>query len=169
MKLRSACTLLLVVNEIASQCAAFGPQVANRQAGTSFLSASKQDALFVDQTETHSSVADYYGKTLQSSDDLKTNACMTAHVANPTVNAAIKEIHPDVLARYYGCGFCTPDLLDGMTVLDLGCGAGRDVYIASQLVGPNGRVIGVDMTEEQLAVAKEHQPYHIQLCHQPLP
>lgn len=71
-----------------------------------------------------------------------------------------KEIHPDVLARYYGCGFCTPDLLDGKTVLDLGCGAGRDVYIASQLVGPNGRVIGVDMTEEQLAVAKEHQSYH---------
>eukprot|EP01083_Nonionella_stella_P146203 459510_1 len=47
-----------------------------------------------------------------------------------------------------------------MTVLDLGCGAGRDVYIASQLVGPNGRVIGVDMTEEQLATAREFQPYH---------
>ena len=47
-----------------------------------------------------------------------------------------------------------------MTILDLGCGVGRDVYIASQLVGPNGKVIGVDMTEEQLAVARTTQPYH---------
>ena len=52
------------------------------------------------------------------------------------------------------------DLLDGTTVLDLGCGAGRDVYIASQLVGASGKVIGVDMTEEQISVAKEYQTYH---------
>lgn len=114
----------------------------------------------MDKTDTHSSVSEYYGTTLQGSGDLKTNACCTSHVANPTIKDAIKQIHPDVLAKYYGCGFCTPDLLDGMTVLDLGCGAGRDVYIASQLVGPNGRVIGVDMTEEQLATAREFQPYH---------
>jgi SAM-dependent methyltransferase len=118
----------------------------------------------VDETasssETHSSVSDYYGKTLQSSTDLKTNACMTAHVANPSVNAAISNIHPEVLKKYYGCGFCTPDILEGKTVLDLGCGSGRDVYIASQLVGPKGKVIGVDMTAEQLDTAREYQPYH---------
>lgn len=114
----------------------------------------------VDKSDIQKSVTEYYGKTLQSSDDLKTNACCTSHVANPTVNSAISKIHPNVLAKYYGCGFCTPDLLDGMTVLDLGCGAGRDVYIASQLVGPNGRVIGVDMTEEQLVTAREHQSFH---------
>jgi SAM-dependent methyltransferase len=34
-------------------------------------------------------------------------------------------------------------------MLDLGCGAGRDVYIASQLVGPTGKVVGVDMTTER--------------------
>ena len=44
--------------------------------------------------------------------------------------------------------------------MDLGCGAGRDVYIASQLVGPKGRVIGVDMTQEQLDTAREYQAYH---------
>ena len=43
-----------------------------------------------------------------------------------------------------------------MTVLDLGCGTGRDVYIASKLVGENGHVIGVDMTPEQLDIAKSH-------------
>jgi SAM-dependent methyltransferase len=42
-------------------------------------------------------------------------------------------------------------------VLDLGCGAGRDAYLVSRLVGPNGRVIGVDMTAEQLATARRHQ------------
>ena len=51
-------------------------------------------------------------------------------------------------------------MLDGTTVLDLGCGAGRDVYIASQLVGAQGRVIGVDMTEEQISVAQEYQAHH---------
>ena len=36
----------------------------------------------------------------------------------------------------------------GMSLVDLGCGTGRDVYIASGLVGENGRVVGVDMTDE---------------------
>ena len=45
-------------------------------------------------------------------------------------------------------------------MLDLGCGAGRDVYISSQLVGAKGKVIGVDMTEEQISVAKEYQAHH---------
>ena len=44
--------------------------------------------------------------------------------------------------------------------MDLGCGTGRDVYIASGLVGENGRVIGVDMTDEQLTVARSHIEYH---------
>jgi arsenite methyltransferase len=50
--------------------------------------------------------------------------------------------------------------LTGATILDLGCGAGRDVYIASQLVGPTGKVVGVDMTDEQLDVAIAHQTHH---------
>ena len=56
---------------------------------------------------------------------------------------------------------CLPDYnLNGLKVLDLGCGAGRDVYIASQLVGPTGQVVGVDMTQEQLDAARKHQEYH---------
>ncbi|CAI5950173.1 unnamed protein product [Closterium sp. NIES-65] len=50
--------------------------------------------------------------------------------------------------------------LHGCTVLDLGCGTGRDVYVAAQLVGPTGQVIGIDMTDEQLAVARKHEEYH---------
>ena len=49
-------------------------------------------------------------------------------------------MHDEVLRRYYGCGLVLPQLLDGLTVLDLV--AGRDVYALSQLVGEQGRVIG---------------------------
>jgi len=65
-----------------------------------------------------------------------------------------------VLERYYGCGLVCPPLLEGCRILDLGSGSGRDVYALSQLVGASGEVIGVDMTEEQLAVARRHQHYH---------
>jgi len=53
-----------------------------------------------------------------------------------------------------------PSALQGCTVLDLGCGSGRDAYVLSQMVGENGYVIGVDMTDEQLAVAREHIDWH---------
>lgn len=105
------------------------------------------------------SVSKYYGETLQSSDDLQTNACCTAGAPPKHIQDCISQIHPTVVSKYYGCGLCVPDLLDGKTVLDLGCGAGRDVYIAAQLVGKEGKVIGVDMTKEQLDVAKEYQSY----------
>ena len=43
----------------------------------------------------------------------------------------------------------------GETVLDLGCGAGTDLLIAAQMVGPAGRAIGIDMTESMLSRARE--------------
>jgi ubiquinone/menaquinone biosynthesis C-methylase UbiE len=72
----------------------------------------------------------------------------------------LADVHEEVKDRFYGCGSPLPAALDGITVLDLGCGSGRDCYVLSKLVGPAGRVIGVDMTEEQLAVARRHQDYH---------
>ncbi len=53
-----------------------------------------------------------------------------------------------------------PEVLEGYKVLDLGCGAGRDCYIISKLVGPTGRVVGVDMTSEQLETARRHVNFH---------
>jgi arsenite methyltransferase len=115
--------------------------------------------LFVD--ETRASVSKYYGEKLQTSDDLKTNACCTAGSPPKYIQDAINNINPEVVAKYYGCGLCLPQYpLEGTSVLDLGCGAGRDVYIASQLVGPTGKVVGVDMTDEQLEVANKHLDYH---------
>lgn len=98
---------------------------------------------------------------MKGSEDLKTNACCTAGSPPTYIQDAINNINPEVVAKYYGCGLCLPQYpLEGAKILDLGCGAGRDVYIASQLVGPTGKVVGVDMTEEQLAVATKHQKYH---------
>ena len=58
--------------------------------------------------------------------------------------------------------WCGMRLLDTgtVTVIDLGCGTGRDAYVIAQLVGPNGQVHGVDMTEEQLAVARQTESWH---------
>jgi SAM-dependent methyltransferase len=74
----------------------------------------------------------------------------------------LARIHPDVLGRYYGCGLVCPPLLEGCRVLDLGCGSGRDVYALAQLVGASGEVVGVDMTDEQLAVAEKYRTYHVE-------
>lgn len=105
-------------------------------------------------------VKEYYGRVLQSSQDLKTTACCDASAVPEWLRPLLARIHPDVLARYYGCGLVCPPLLEGCRILDLGCGSGRDVYALSQLVGPSGQVVGVDMTPEQLAVARRHQAFH---------
>lgn len=106
----------------------------------------------------HDSVQEYYGETLQGSADLKTNACTCdAEPPSKGVREALRRIHPEILERFYGCGSPIPPALEGCTVLDLGCGTGRDVYVAAQLVGASGRVIGVDMTASQLEVARRHE------------
>lgn len=101
-------------------------------------------------------VKDYYGKVLQSSKDLQTSACCTADSMPLHAREVLRLIHSDIQDRFYGCGSPIPTVLEGKTVLDLGSGTGRDVFIFSKLVGPKGRVIGVDMTDEQLAVARKY-------------
>jgi arsenite methyltransferase len=69
---------------------------------------------------------------------------------------------PELAILGVGCGNPTAlaDLKEGETVLDLGSGAGIDVFLAAKKVGPHGRVIGVDMTEDMVArgqqLAREH-------------
>ena len=67
-------------------------------------------------------------------------------------------IPPEVIEKDYGCGDPSRYLKPGETVLDLGSGAGKICFIAAQVVGPNGKVIGVDMTDEMLAVARRGAP-----------
>lgn len=110
----------------------------------------------------HELVKDYYGNQLKGSADLRTSACCDASQMPAWMKPLLARIHPDVMARYYGCGLVCPTLLDGLKILDLGCGSGRDVYALAQLAGETGRVVGVDMTEEQLAVAEAHREHHRQ-------
>lgn len=108
----------------------------------------------------HEDVKAYYGAELTGTGDLKTDACSTLDAPAPWLRRAIGRVHPEVAARYYGCGLAVPTLLEGLKVLDLGCGAGRDVFTLASLVGPTGHVTGVDMTPEQLAVAREYEGWH---------
>lgn len=103
---------------------------------------------------------DYYGKVLGGSADLRTDACCTAQAPAPDILAALGNVHPEVKARYYGCGLVVPQAIQGCHVLDLGSGSGQDAYLLAQLVGPHGSVTGVDATREQLAVAEEHLDWH---------
>ena len=73
------------------------------------------------------------------------------------MKSIVKNIEPEILDKFYGCGSPLPSLLDGHRVLDLGSGTGRDVYIASALVGEHGFVTGVDMTDEQLDIAQKYK------------
>jgi arsenite methyltransferase len=110
--------------------------------------------------ESLDAVRRYYGEVLKSSEDLQTSACCLSETMPRHLVALLADIHPEVRDRFYGCGSPLPPALDGATVLDLGCGSGRDAYLLSRLVGAQGRVIGVDMTDEQLAVARRHIDYH---------
>jgi len=105
-------------------------------------------------------VKHYYGQVLKTSADLKTNACCTGEAMPPAVARVLDELAPEVVQRYYGCGLVVPAELEGLRVLDLGCGAGRDVYVLSRLVGEQGTVVGVDMTREQLDVAESYREEH---------
>jgi ubiquinone/menaquinone biosynthesis C-methylase UbiE len=105
-------------------------------------------------------IKQYYGRVLQTNEDLQTSACCTAESLPVRLRAIEAELHEEVREKFYGCGSPIPLVLEGRTVLDLGCGSGRDTFLLSKLVGENGRVIGVDMTEEQLAVAERHREYH---------
>ncbi|HYH71449.1 MAG TPA: methyltransferase domain-containing protein [Methyloceanibacter sp.] len=107
-------------------------------------------------------VKEYYGKTLKSSEDLKTSACCDGGGVPLHLQEALANVHPEVTAKYYGCGITVPAALTGKRVLDLGSGSGRDAYLISQLVGPDGEVVGIDMTDEQLATARSHVDWHMQ-------
>ncbi len=102
----------------------------------------------------------YYGQILQGNADLRTDACATSEAPGLALRAALANVHPDVKARYYGCGLIAPADIKGRRILDLGSGAGQDAYVLAQLVGPGGHVTGVDTTPEQLAVARATMGWH---------
>ena len=63
----------------------------------------------------------------------------------------------EIIEKDYGCGDPSRYVRRGDTVVDLGSGGGKICYMAAQIVGAEGRVIGIDMTDDMLALARRHQ------------
>ncbi len=105
-------------------------------------------------------IQQYYGETLTHQRDLKTGACCSPEAMPLWLRPWLREIPREVTDRFYGCGSPIPAAADGAIVVDLGCGTGRDAFLTSRLVGPTGRVIGIDMTPQQLDVAQRALPEH---------
>jgi SAM-dependent methyltransferase len=108
----------------------------------------------MDHEATLATVKEYYGKVLASTASLQTTACTPASAPTAQMRQLLVRVPERVRARFYGCGTAVPLGIEGLAVLDLGSGSGQDCYVAAQLVGPRGRVTGVDMTPEQLEVAR---------------
>ncbi|KAL9651210.1 hypothetical protein ABK040_008281 [Willaertia magna] len=104
----------------------------------------------------YQSVQEYYGKVLNTSKDLKTSACTSVGKPHPIILSILDKIPSAVNEKFYGCGTPIPLGIENLSVLDLGSGSGRDCYIAAALCGKNGKVIGVDMTKEQIQVAQNN-------------
>jgi len=74
-------------------------------------------------------------------------------------DASLLKILPqEIIDRDYGCGDPSRYVVEGDVVLDLGSGGGKICYMAAQIVGAEGAVIGVDMTDDMLALARQYQP-----------
>jgi arsenite methyltransferase len=69
----------------------------------------------------------------------------------------LEKLPQEIIDKDYGCGDPSRYVRPGDTVLDLGSGGGKICYLAAQLVGEQGRVIGVDMNDEMLALARKYQ------------
>lgn len=98
-------------------------------------------------------VRDFYGK---AAEEPKPELCCPTKFDATEVG----HIPAAVVERFYGCGspVSLAGLVPGETFLDLGSGAGIDVFIAAKKVGATGRAIGVDMTDAMLTVANENRP-----------
>lgn len=96
----------------------------------------------------------YYARAVAAGDA----ASRTASTGPTYGKATLAALADGPVPRSFGCGdpFGHAALQRGEVVLDLGCGPGLDVLLAARLVGPSGRVYGLDMTDEMLTEAQSH-------------
>jgi ubiquinone/menaquinone biosynthesis C-methylase UbiE len=105
-------------------------------------------------------LASYYDQLIANSPDDPIATARTRDTEEslpPEVRALLPNIAAEIKTSYHEYGASIPPALEGLTVLDLGCGTGRDTYIVSNLVGENGRVIGFDPDPAKLAIARKYQ------------
>jgi ubiquinone/menaquinone biosynthesis C-methylase UbiE len=104
----------------------------------------------------YDTVKKYYGEVVQKTSDLKTDACCTPDTMPVHIKKVLPLIEYEIKSKYYGCGSPVPLCIEGLKILDLGFGTGRDCYVMSKLVGTKGFVYGIDMTENQIAIARKY-------------
>ncbi len=97
----------------------------------------------------------YYEKILRDC-DIVGCGCQSEHL-HPDLEVVLDMIDPEIRTASYGNASPLPPNLDGCVVLDIGCGSGQSAFAASRLVGSKGRVIGIDMRDNLLAVANKHR------------
>lgn len=104
------------------------------------------------------------GKQLNVDAAVRDRYSNAAQAAEPQLCCAVeydssflKVIPQEIIDRDYGCGDPSRHLNPGETVLDLGSGGGKICYIAAQVVGAEGRVIGVDCNDEMLELARRYR------------
>ena len=95
-------------------------------------------------------VLERYGNAAQ-----EVEACLCLPVSYD--KSLLKVIPDEILEKDYGCGDPSKYIREGETVLDLGSGSGKACYIISQIVGPKGKVIGVDFNPPMLELARKYQ------------
>lgn len=105
----------------------------------------------IGQADFETAVRDRYGKAAKAQE-----AALCCPVSYD--RALLAAIPDEVIERDYGCGDPTRHVRPGETVLDLGSGSGKACFLAAQVVGPTGRVIGVDMQDDMLALARAAAP-----------
>ncbi len=106
-----------------------------------------------DSTATGSPEASVYERYAAASQKFEPALCCPVQY----VGQYLKAIPQEVIDKDYGCGDPSVYVNEGDTVLDLGSGAGKLCYIMAQVVGPKGRVIGVDCNTEMLTLARKYR------------
>src|SRR5687768_1592069 len=107
-------------------------------------------------TPIHETVREHYADRIKNSASCcGSDACCSVE-SSLYPEQLLNTIPTDIASTSYGCGdpITLASLQPGQTVLDLGSGAGLDCLLAAQKVGPEGRVIGVDMTPEMITRAR---------------
>jgi len=110
-------------------------------------------SLQIPQDSTACSEAAVYDRYAAASKQVETALCCPVQYADEY----LKVVPQEVIEKDYGCGDPSAWVHEGDTVLDLGSGAGKLCYIMSQVVGPQGNVIGVDCNTEMLALSRKYR------------
>ncbi|KAF0974984.1 hypothetical protein FDP41_005737 [Naegleria fowleri] len=111
----------------------------------------------------YESVKEHYSKQ-QTNEAKISNSCFLAKKPHNTIQKLLSLIPEKVNETFFGCGCPIPLGIKDLTVLDLGSGSGRDVFLAAALVGDQGKVIGIDMTKKQVELAKSSTLEFVENC-----